>query len=179
MFLGFYINSVNRTVKLTTEKKNSLHEACNDLLLHKTQSIRRVAQVIGTIVSGLPGVKYGVVIIEIWKGRKYLQLNQTRVLPVWHCWKRLVLTFNGGVQTFQIEITKGSPSLTTKTDVCETGWGAVCKGMRTDGQFSLNKQQLYVNVSELLDSFFGLKSLWKVLIHMQKFYLTILKQYMV
>ena len=82
MFLGFYINSVNRTVKLATEKKNSLHEACNDLLLHKAQSIKRVAQVIGTIVSSLPGVKYGVVIIEIWKGRKYLQLNQTRVLPV-------------------------------------------------------------------------------------------------
>ena len=32
-------------VKLTTEKKKSLHEACNDLLLHKTQAIRRVAQV--------------------------------------------------------------------------------------------------------------------------------------
>ena len=45
-FLGFCINSVNMTVKLTTEKKNSLHETCNDVLLHKTQSIRRVAQVI-------------------------------------------------------------------------------------------------------------------------------------
>ena len=47
------------TVKLTTEEKNSQHEACNDLLLLKTQSIRRVAQLIGIIVSSLPGVKYG------------------------------------------------------------------------------------------------------------------------
>ena len=58
------------TAKLATEKKNSLHESCNALLFHNTQSIRRVAQVIGMIVSSLPG--------EIWKGRKYLQLNQAR-----------------------------------------------------------------------------------------------------
>ena len=55
----FCINSVNMTVKLTAEKKNSLHKACNEVLLHKTQSVWRVAQVIGMIVSGLSGVKYG------------------------------------------------------------------------------------------------------------------------
>ena len=47
------------TVKLTAEKKNSLHKACNDLPLHKTQSIKRVAKIIGIIVSGIPGVKCG------------------------------------------------------------------------------------------------------------------------
>ena len=74
VFLGFCINSVNMTVKLTTKKTNLLPEACNDLLLHKTQFIRRVAQGIGM------NRNMGVVIIEIWKGRKHLQLNQTRVL---------------------------------------------------------------------------------------------------
>ena len=59
VFLGFFINSVKMTVKLTAEKKNSLHEACNDLLLHKIQSVRRVAQVMGMIMSSKPGVKYG------------------------------------------------------------------------------------------------------------------------
>ena len=53
VLLGFCENSVNMTVKLTAEKKHSLHEACNDLLLHKAQSITRVAQVIGMIVSSL------------------------------------------------------------------------------------------------------------------------------
>ena len=59
MFLGFFINSVKMTVKLTAEKKNSLHEACNDLLLHKIKSVRRVAQVMGMIMSSKSGVKYG------------------------------------------------------------------------------------------------------------------------
>ena len=59
VFLGFFINSVKMTVKLTAEKKNSLHEACNDLLLHKIKSVRRVAQVIGMIMSSKSGVKYG------------------------------------------------------------------------------------------------------------------------
>ena len=82
-YLGFKIHptksvlepkqTVNMTVKSTNEKNHSLHEACNDLLFHKTRPIRRVAQEIGMIVPSLPGVK-------IWKGRKYLQLNQTRVL---------------------------------------------------------------------------------------------------
>ena len=58
MFWGFCENSVNITVILTNEKKNSLHDAYNGLLLQKTQSIRRVDQVIGMIVSSLPEVKY-------------------------------------------------------------------------------------------------------------------------
>ena len=32
-FLGFRINSVNMTVKLTTDKENSLHEVCNDCFI--------------------------------------------------------------------------------------------------------------------------------------------------
>ena len=69
VFLGLCINSVNMTV--TTEKKNSLHEACNYLLLHKRQSIRRVDQVIGMIVSSLPGVKYG--------GNHYRNLQREKI----------------------------------------------------------------------------------------------------
>ena len=34
----------------------------------------------------------------------------------------------------------------------------MCKGMRTGGQFSLNEQQLHINVLELLAAFFGLKA---------------------
>ena len=68
------------TVKLTTDKKNSPQEALNGLLLHKTQSIRRAAQVIGIIVLSLPGVKYGCSRYRNSEREKYLQLNQTRVL---------------------------------------------------------------------------------------------------
>lgn len=37
----------------------------------------------------------------------------------------------------------------------------MCKGMRTGGQFSLNEQQLHINVLELLLTFFGLKAFVK------------------
>ena len=37
----------------------------------------------------------------------------------------------------------------------------VCKSMRTGGQFSLNEQQLHINVSELLAAFFALKAFVK------------------
>ena len=122
-FLRFCINSVNMAVKLTTEKKKSLHEACNDLLLHKTQAIRRVAQVIGMIVSILPGVEYG--------GSHYRNLEREKTSAI----KSNKGSFDGNMTfserartAFQWlctnfpnsynEITKGTPSLTIKTDAC-------------------------------------------------------------
>ena len=65
------------------------------------------------------------------------------------------------ISNFYNEITKGTPSLTSKTDACETGWGAVCKGMTSSGQFSLNEQQLYINTLKLLAAFFSLKAFVK------------------
>ena len=59
------------------------------------------------------------------------------------------------------EITKGTSSLAIKTDACETGWGAVYKGMRTSGQFSLNEQKPHFIVLELLAAFFRLKAFVK------------------
>ena len=154
------------TVKLTTEEKNSQNEACNDLLLLKTQSIRRVAQLIGIIVSSLPGVKYG--------GSHYRNLEWEKISAI----KSNKGSFDDKIKLSERvcsdlqqwytnipnscnEITKCTSSLTTKTDACETGWGAVCKGMRTGSQFSLNQQQLYINVLELLAAFFGLKAFVK------------------
>jgi hypothetical protein len=61
VILGFIINSVKMTVKLTPEKALALKSDC-DLFLKKCPgniAIREVAQIIGKIVSSFPGVLHG------------------------------------------------------------------------------------------------------------------------
>lgn len=57
--LGFLLNSDNMTVRPTQDKKDSIISLCQGLLDKETVKIRTVAQVLGKIVSFLPGVIYG------------------------------------------------------------------------------------------------------------------------
>ena len=57
--LGFIINSVAMTIQLTRKKATSLENVCTELLANPSPSIRKVASVIGKIVSSFPGVMHG------------------------------------------------------------------------------------------------------------------------
>ena len=59
VILGFIINSVAMTVRLTQDKLASLISSCNNLLRCLSPTIREVARVVGKLVSSLPGVRYG------------------------------------------------------------------------------------------------------------------------
>ena len=56
IILGFEINSINMTVKLTVENVTQLVDACQMLIQSTTTSIRSVAQVIGYMVASFRGV---------------------------------------------------------------------------------------------------------------------------
>ena len=56
--LGFVINSIKMSVKLTPQKEKNLKRLVNQLFSVKTPSIRFLAKVIGTIVSVFPAGKY-------------------------------------------------------------------------------------------------------------------------
>ena len=53
--LGFILNSVDMTVRLTQEKKTSLHNSCEQLLQSTEITIRELSQVIGKIVASFLG----------------------------------------------------------------------------------------------------------------------------
>ena len=57
--LGFILNSVDMSVRLSSNKKSSLKKDCTSLLKEKKFTIREVARVIGKIVSSFPGVMHG------------------------------------------------------------------------------------------------------------------------
>ena len=58
-FLGFVLNSITMTVQLTDSRKEKLKNACLTLVNRETCTVQNVAEVIGLIVSSLPGVEHG------------------------------------------------------------------------------------------------------------------------
>lgn len=59
-FLGFKLNSVEMTIRLTPERATGLQTACNTLLADPSPTIRDLARVIGKIVACFPAVCCGV-----------------------------------------------------------------------------------------------------------------------
>ena len=57
--LGVTINSVNMTVSLKKEKKEQLACLIRKIINGKIIKIRKLAQIIGTIVAALPGSRFG------------------------------------------------------------------------------------------------------------------------
>jgi hypothetical protein len=58
-FLGFILNSVLMTVCPTGAKATHIKQACLALIKEAYPTIRRVSQVLGYLLSSLPGVQYG------------------------------------------------------------------------------------------------------------------------
>ena len=58
-FLGFIINSLTVTVRLSPSKSTKVQKACQDLLKSKHITARKVAHVILLLVSRLPAVQFG------------------------------------------------------------------------------------------------------------------------
>ena len=78
-FLGFLLNSVSMTIRLTPEKATGLKTTCHSLLTNPSPTIRELARVVGKIVSSFPGVMYGPLHYCILERDKILALQTT-------CW---------------------------------------------------------------------------------------------
>ena len=58
-FLGFILNSIEMTIKLTDRKIEKYTEKLKSLLYKSYVSIQELAELIGSLVSAFPGVQYG------------------------------------------------------------------------------------------------------------------------
>lgn len=70
-FLGFVLNSVIMTVQLTTKRKEILKNACLKLI-EVTCKIQNLAEVVGLIVSRLPGMEYAPLHYAVLKETKLM-----------------------------------------------------------------------------------------------------------
>ena len=104
-FLGFILNSVEMTIRLTQEKATGLQTACNILLTNPSPTIWDLARVIGKIVSSFPAARYGPLYYQSLEHYKLTALHVNRWNFVKsHFRPRLSRNLNGGRITSSILI---------------------------------------------------------------------------
>ena len=65
-YLGFTINSVTMTVRLTTQKKKKIFDLCQKVLLKESVSIRLVSKLLGKLTSSFQAINVGNSTIVTW-----------------------------------------------------------------------------------------------------------------
>jgi len=142
--LGFVINTETMTVSLPDEKVLRLKAACAELLANPHTTVRKLAQVIGLIVSSFLAVRYGRL--------HYRQLEFfTRELS-W--WVQNVESNNGRGISSILGLMRND--LSVFTDASMLGWGAALVDKDTNkvlkecsGEWSLTEKGFHINVLEL------------------------------
>ncbi len=162
--LGFIIDSVEMTVRPTSEKIQKIKTLCTDRLEKQKCSIRKLAQTIGTIISTLPGCKYGSL------HYRHLEILKSSALKAHKGNFEAPVMLNPGAQE-ELEwwvqnidsqynnIDHGKYQCLLQTDASKKGWGAVYNGTTTGGEWTALEADQHINYLELLAVFLGLRSL--------------------
>lgn len=162
-YLGFMYNSIEMTIALPSDKRNSILQLIQKFYRLPTCTIREFAHLIGVLTSACPAVRYGWVYTKQIERQKYLALGVNNdnydakfkpnvdILPDLKWWINNVITTSNSITppNFDIEI---------YTDASRTGWGAFCNNSRTGGGWTDSELEFHINYLELLAVFLGLKT---------------------
>ena len=161
--LGFILNSVTMTIKLTAEKSIALQALCQKILSQKYISIRELARIIGKLVSSFPGVMYGPLYYRNLDQGKTQALTKAKgnfdtntELSV-SARKELQWWSDHVGHSFNI-VSHDKPQLIITTDASLKGWGAHCGNIRTGGSWESSEAENHINYLEILAAFLGLKA---------------------
>lgn len=170
-FLGFVFNSIEMTMSIPDSKKVVISTNILKLIKKKSISIRQFAKTIGFLVSICPTVKYGWLYLRRLERQKYLELNNNKGY-----YDAKILLSESSIKDLRwwlrainvARISLNSPkfSMTIFTDASDTGWGAVCEGVKIHGFWNINESKDHINFRELLAAFFGLKAFCKNMSHL-------------
>ena len=126
-FIGFILNSVYMTIRLTLEKAAGLKMTCHALLTNPSPTIRELARVVGKIVSSFPGVMYGPLYYRLLERDKILAMQST----CWNFDKHMSLSLeakseiswwiNNIVEAHNI-LSRDAPTVMLTTDASKLGW---------------------------------------------------------
>ena len=170
MFLGFWLDSKDMTVKPTAEKVEKIKGACEQLLSQEVVTIKELSQTIGIMVSNFPAVQYGQLFyrrcdhlknngLKESKGRYEAKVSLTdNVQQDLQWW---IDHIEGESRKIVIE----QPKLVIETDASNIGWGACIKGTKdsTGGNWTDSEATEHINYLELLAAWFGIQSYEKTL----------------
>jgi hypothetical protein len=167
-FLGFILNTTEMSVKLTGEKVQKRILDCKKLLRRKTVTIRQVAQVIGFLVSSIPGVQYGKLhyrSLEIEKDKALKQskgnFDATMTLTVEN--KDEIQWWVDNLAMAKAPVMDTPPQTVFTCDASKQGWGLEFEGKTCGGRWTEAESLDDINVLETKAIYFGLKALFSAL----------------
>ena len=163
-FLGFLLNSVDMTVKLTKRKIDKLRHFALEVLKKDLIKIEELASLIGIIVSSFPGVEYGPLHYRSLERDKTdaLRLSKGNYDGKMSLSSNAKLEINWWLSNIDESvkvISHGHPSITISSDASLIGWGGIKEVAKTGGHWSQDESKLHINVLELKAVLFTLQSL--------------------
>ena len=165
-FLGFIINTIDMNLLLPDDKVMSIKSLCMTLLEQKVVSVWDLSQLIGKLTASIQAVFPAPLHYRHLQNLKHQGLakgggydsclslsREAREEIQW--WIVHLEAWNGKA------ILSQPSDLVIETDASKMGWGAVCRGVRTGGQWSQMEKKLHINCLELLAGSFAVKSFIK------------------
>ncbi len=165
-YLGFIIDSINMTIELPEDKVVKIYKKCREAYDKSSILIQKVAELIGTLVAAVPANKLGLLYtrqLEIEKikalqeshgsfNSKMILSEESRLDLLW---------WIDNIYNFKRSILQRDYDHIIFTDASLAGWGAEMQGKETKGAWPLEFHDKHINVLELYEVLFGLKSLVK------------------
>ena len=163
-FLGFVLNSITMTVQLTDSRKEKLKNTCFTLVNREKCTVQNLAEVIGLIVSSLPGVEHGPLHYRSLERDKSNALRENKgnfgsSMTLSPSSKAELNWWITNVNTSHKLISHGEPELLIQTDASTHGWGGVRGEQRTGGRWNQQEAFHHMNYLELLAVLLTLKAL--------------------
>ena len=163
-FLGFIVNSVTMTIRITPEKALNIQSQCTKFLHKSIVKIRDLAHIIGLLVSSLPGVQMGMLFYRHLENEKIDILkanngNFDALCTISETCTSDLQWWRDNITHAKKKILQTDPDITIRSDASKEGWGAELNNKRTGGRWLPDETILHINELELLAILFALKSL--------------------
>ena len=165
-FLGFVINTQTMTIALPSQKIHSIQKEAVHLLSLDAVQMRTLAHFIGTLVATRPAVPTGPLHYRALQDLKIRTLHQSSSY-------QMVGQINKQAQVdlqwwatqlptcCSSPIVKQEATIVIESDASNSGWGAVCQGVRTGGRWTPVEAQHHINYLELKAVFLAMQSFLK------------------
>lgn len=161
-FLGFIFDSVEMTIRLPDDKVKKVEDLLLNFIKKTKCKIRSFSQLIGTLISCCPCLKYGYAHTKSLEREKFFALKNSNDCydNIMNISKILIpdlLWWKDNIRKAKNSIRPRKYNLEIFTDASRTGWGASCGNLRTHGFWSDYERSLHINVLELKTALMGLK----------------------
>ncbi len=164
IYLGFILDSVEMSVRLTPEKALKLKKEVKKLRKANKTSIRYLAKVIGLMVSSFPGTSFGKLFYRKCDNLKIKALKlkhgnyEAKTSITAECRQDLIWWENNILIEKRFIVAK-KPDIVLETDASKLGWGACLVNKvekeRTGGNWSSEEANLHINILELKAAIFA------------------------